>query len=332
LGHTALVSSAFAYKNEIHQQRYRDGTSIEYHFKNFRLLVAQYRTVRGTISDVSVVIAILRTFNDSAAYKGIITTIRMNTKLEELTLDEIETKMVIDARDIDVESKVGSAEHPNICRALIMEEPIIHLKGAESNILTRDPKQKTGKFPKKKGYKKDSDESEGAGATMHQVYSVLARTGPEEWTLRIICSYDLNQVIAQGLQRSCNDYRDRCKWRYSACKRSRKYLLQNPTWLRHFYKCFTRTRTGSKPHLVPQLTSKGLTIRLLKDKCAISGKQGNVMSVKKSGFFCNGDSDTAQVAVTETPKTEIPRFPDDVKYSTELYLWHQRFGHLASKM
>ena len=53
--------------------------------------------------------------------------------------------------------------------------------------------------------------------------------------------------------------------------------------------------------------------------------------LRKLGQF-DRDSDTAQVAVTETPKTEIPRFPDDVKYSTELYLWHQRFGHLASKM
>ena len=74
-------------------------------------------------------------------------------------------------------------EHLNIHRALTVEEPIIHLKGAGSSILTRDPKKKTGKFPKKKGYKKDSDKSEGAGATMHQVYSVMARAGPEEWTL-----------------------------------------------------------------------------------------------------------------------------------------------------
>jgi hypothetical protein len=55
-------------------------------------------------------------FNDSATFKGIITTIRVSTKLEELTLDEIESKMVIEARDIDVESKVESgfraSEHP----------------------------------------------------------------------------------------------------------------------------------------------------------------------------------------------------------------------------
>jgi hypothetical protein len=36
---------------------------------------------------------------------------------------------------------------------------------------------------------------------------------------------------------------------------------------------------------VPPLTSKGLTVRMLKDKCVISGKQGHVMTVKKSGSF-----------------------------------------------
>ena len=92
--------------------------------------------------------------------------------------------MVIEARDIDVESKWNpDSEHPIIRFGIIVEEPIIHLKGAGSSILTRDPKKKTGKFPKKKGYKKDSDKSEGAGATMHQVYSVMARAGPEEWIL-----------------------------------------------------------------------------------------------------------------------------------------------------
>jgi hypothetical protein len=56
--------------------------------------------------------------------------IRLSTKLEELNLDEIESKMVIEARNIDVESRWNlDSEHPNIRRALIVEEPIIHLKG-----------------------------------------------------------------------------------------------------------------------------------------------------------------------------------------------------------
>jgi len=55
------------------------------------------------------------------------------------------------------------------------------------------------------------------------------------------------------------------------------------------------------------------------------------MTVKKSGSFYSINCYNAQVAVTDTPKSESPRFPDDVKYSTELCLWHQRFGHLASK-
>ena len=36
---------------------------------------------------------------------------------------------------------------------------------------------------------------------------------------------------------------------------------------------------------VPQVTSKGLAIRMLKDKCVITGKQRHVMTVKKSGSF-----------------------------------------------
>jgi hypothetical protein len=50
------------------------------------------------MSNVSVALATLRNFNDSATYKGIITTTRLSAKLEKLTLDEIESKMVIGAR------------------------------------------------------------------------------------------------------------------------------------------------------------------------------------------------------------------------------------------
>jgi hypothetical protein len=78
---------------------------------------------------------------------------------------------------------------------------------------------------------------------------------------------------------------------------------------------------------VPQLTSKGLSIRMLKDECVNSGKQGHV---KKSGSLYSINCYTAQVAVTETPKSESSRFLEDAKCSIELYLWHQRFGHLAS--
>jgi hypothetical protein len=100
------ASTALAYENEIQQQRYKDGTSIEDHFNSFRLLIAQFRAVGGRMSDVSVALAMLRTFNDPATYKGIITTTPVSTKLEKLTLDEIESELVIEARDIDVESKV----------------------------------------------------------------------------------------------------------------------------------------------------------------------------------------------------------------------------------
>ena len=51
------ASTALAYENEIDQQRYKDGTSIEDHFNSFRLPVAQYRAVGGTMSDVSVAVS-----------------------------------------------------------------------------------------------------------------------------------------------------------------------------------------------------------------------------------------------------------------------------------
>ena len=40
--------------------------------------------------------------------------------------------MVVEARDIDLQSKLESgSEHPNIHRALIVEEPIVHLKDSK---------------------------------------------------------------------------------------------------------------------------------------------------------------------------------------------------------
>jgi hypothetical protein len=120
-----------------------------------------------------------------------------------LTLDEIESKMVIEARDIDLESKVKpDSKHLNILRALNLEESIIHLKGASSNILTRD-KRKTVKFPKKKCCKKDTDKSEGGDTTVHQVYSVMARARPEEWILDSAAS-----AHTTGIKSLLKDYKE----------------------------------------------------------------------------------------------------------------------------
>jgi len=60
-------------------------------------------------------LSVFRTFNDSATYRGIITTIQVSAKLQELTLDDIESKMVVDARDIDVESKLESGFGASRC-------------------------------------------------------------------------------------------------------------------------------------------------------------------------------------------------------------------------
>jgi len=72
--------------------------------------------------------------------------------------------MVIEARDIDAESKVefgfGASKHPPRphCGRTNHSPERCWIKHPH-----KIPKNKTGKFPKKKGYKKDSDKSEGAG-------------------------------------------------------------------------------------------------------------------------------------------------------------------------
>jgi len=89
--------------------------------------------------------------------------IRVSTKLEELTLYEIESKMVVEARDIElVQGWSRNSEHPDVRRAL---KSVIHLKGAGIKYPHKPSKKKTGKFPKNNGYKKDSDKSESAGVT-----------------------------------------------------------------------------------------------------------------------------------------------------------------------
>ena len=141
------------------------------------------------------------------------------------------------------------SEHPSIRLPLILEEPVIHLKGAGSNILIRDPKRRAS----------------------------------------------------------------RCKWRYSTCKRSCKYLVQDRKWLGHLNRCIARIRIGSETHFGSSLTSKGITIRILKDKCVISGKQGQVINAKRSGSFYSTNCYTTQIAVTKTPNSESHRFLKDAK-------------------
>jgi hypothetical protein len=82
-----------------------------------------------------------------------------------------------------------------------VEELII--QGARSNILTRPLKRRLAKFPKKKGFKTDSDKSEGADATMHQVYSAMARAGSEEWILDSEAS-----VHVTGIKSLLKDYKE----------------------------------------------------------------------------------------------------------------------------
>ena len=70
-------------------------------------------------------------------------------KLEKLTLDEIETKMVVEAHYIDVESKLesgfGASGHPP---AFIVEEPITQAKGAGLSMSQKTQKEDWQVSPK----------------------------------------------------------------------------------------------------------------------------------------------------------------------------------------
>jgi len=70
------------------------------------------------------------------------------------------------------------SEHPNIRRALFVEEPIIH--EVLDHTSSQEHQKEYWPFSKKEDYNKDSNKSEGTGATMHQVNSVTARAVPEK--------------------------------------------------------------------------------------------------------------------------------------------------------
>jgi hypothetical protein len=102
-------------------------------------------------------------------------------KVRIITLDEIESKMVVEARDVDLDSKlesgVGASGRP----------PCPHCgrtnHSPESCWIKYLHETSKKKFPQKKGYNEYPDKSEGTGATTHQVCSVMTRTVPEEWIL-----------------------------------------------------------------------------------------------------------------------------------------------------
>ena len=119
---------------------------------------------------------LLCTFKDSAVYKEIISTIRVNTKLEELTLDEIESEMVVEARDFDFRT----SNHPRESCWIMYP-----YKGS---------KKKTGGFSEKKGYKKHAHKSKSADTAMHQVYSVMAKAGQEEQILESGASAHMTRI------------------------------------------------------------------------------------------------------------------------------------------
>jgi hypothetical protein len=87
------------------------------------------------------------------------------SRLEELTLDEIESEMAVEARDMDLESELESGYGASAINH--------QSEGCWIKCPQKRPKKQTGKFLKKKGFKKGGDKSEVADAAMHEVYSVM---------------------------------------------------------------------------------------------------------------------------------------------------------------
>ena len=141
---------------------------------------------------------------------------------------------------------------------------------------------------------------------MHQIYSVMARVGSEKGILDTGASAHMT-----GMKSLLKDYKVATttvtvsNGDILSAKRVGNISFKTE----HGYVTFRGVLhvPGLDRNLisVPQLTSKGITIRMLKDKCVTSEKQGHVMTVKKSGSFYSINCYTAQVAVTKPHSAKV---------------------------
>jgi len=153
-------------------------------------------------------------------------------------------EMVVQARDTKVESTLASS----------LGEPMIHLKNDGSSVLTKDLRRKMTVFLKRRATTnvRTTSQVQVQQCIKYSVLWLKLHWKIDPW-LRCLRPYDWIQVIAQGLHTSCHDYRDWCKWGHSACKSSRRYLLEELLWVTLYAQCVTSGNQGhamtvKKPH------------------------------------------------------------------------------------
>jgi len=95
----ASTSIVVAIEDEIHRFKYSSG-SMEDHFNEFGLLISRHGSAGGDMSAISVALVALRTFSDMPELNQLAKTIRLTCDLAKLTLESIESKFVIEARDL----------------------------------------------------------------------------------------------------------------------------------------------------------------------------------------------------------------------------------------
>jgi len=87
-------------------------------FNAFELLIVEIRVAGGIMSDASVALALLRTFNESDQYKGIAKSIRLNSDFTSICVEDIEAKFVVEAHD--QEEKFAGAVNTTIQRIVTL--------------------------------------------------------------------------------------------------------------------------------------------------------------------------------------------------------------------
>jgi hypothetical protein len=194
------ASIVVAIEDEIYRFKYSSG-SMEDHFNEFRLLIARQKSAGGDMSVTSVALAALSTFSDIPELNQLAKTFRLTSDLAKLTLESIESKFVIEARDLVDRDTTGFSAtdgHRPCCHC----ERTNHLSDECWNKYPElmSKWMRFGKrYVKKKGCTrpfKKSGKSEDASATGHQVYtvsndegvthyfySVAGKTRAQEWTL-----------------------------------------------------------------------------------------------------------------------------------------------------
>jgi hypothetical protein len=86
---------------EVVIRRFKNSSgSMQEHFNEFRLLIARHKSAGADMSATSVALASLRTFSGVPESNQLAKTIRWTSDLAGLTVETLESKIVLEARDL----------------------------------------------------------------------------------------------------------------------------------------------------------------------------------------------------------------------------------------